>query len=65
MGGRLALVFSVILKQRLHRLVSHRLAALVLLGFNFYFPGATPVGFSIEVTKQNQHRAETGGRFGR
>lgn len=35
MGGRLALVFSVILKQRLHSLVSHPLAALVLLGFNF------------------------------
>lgn len=33
MGGRLALIFSVILKQRLQSLVSHRLAALVL-GFN-------------------------------
>lgn len=45
MGGRLALVFSVILKQRLHSLVSHRLAASVLLGFNFistdlFLPGS-------------------------
>ena len=34
MGGRLALIFSVILKQRLQNLVSHRLAALFLLGLN-------------------------------
>lgn len=34
MGGRLALIFSVILKQRLQSLVSHRLAASALLGFN-------------------------------
>lgn len=34
MGGRLALIFSVILKQRLQNLVSHRLAALFLLRLN-------------------------------
>lgn len=35
MGERLALIFSIILKQRLQSLVSHRLAALVFLGFDF------------------------------
>lgn len=34
MGGRLALIFGVILKQRLQSLVSHGLAASVLLGLN-------------------------------
>lgn len=34
MGGRLALIFSVILKQRLQSLVSHRLTALFLPWLN-------------------------------
>ena len=64
MGGRLALIFSAILKQRLQSLISHRLAALVL-GFNLISTEPTSAGFSIEVTKQKHHRAETGGRLRR
>lgn len=55
--------FNLILKQRLQSLVSHRLAALVF-GFNLISTELLlPAGLSIEVTKQKQHRAETGGQL--